>query len=56
LFPIELVEKDLSYAVQTAQANGKNLPIAAATQHTFLEAIQQGHGKDNITGIAQLYI
>jgi 3-hydroxyisobutyrate dehydrogenase len=56
LFPIELVEKDLSYAVQTAQANGGNLPIAAATQLTFSEAIQHGHGADNITGIAQLYI
>lgn len=56
LFPIELVEKDLGYAVNTAQANGGKLPIAAATQHTFSEAIQQGHGSDNITGIAQLYI
>jgi 3-hydroxyisobutyrate dehydrogenase len=56
LFPIELVEKDLSYAVQTAQANGGQLPIAAATQQTFLEAIKQGYGADNITGIAQLYI
>jgi 3-hydroxyisobutyrate dehydrogenase len=35
---------------------GGKLPIAAATQQTFVEAIQQGHGKDNITGIAQLYI
>jgi 3-hydroxyisobutyrate dehydrogenase-like beta-hydroxyacid dehydrogenase len=51
-----LVEKDLSYAVKTAQSNGGKLPIAAATQHNFNEAIQQGHGKDNITGIAQLYI
>jgi 3-hydroxyisobutyrate dehydrogenase len=56
LFPIELVEKDLSYAVQTAQANDENLPIAAATQHTFSKAIKQGYGADNITGIAQLYI
>jgi 3-hydroxyisobutyrate dehydrogenase len=56
LFPIELVEKDLSYAVKTAQANGAELTITASTQQTFIEAIQQGHGKDNITGIAQLYI
>lgn len=56
LFPIDLVEKDLSYAVKTAQANGDNLPIATATQKTFSEAIQRGYGVDNITGIAQLYI
>ncbi|MGL5835102.1 MAG: NAD(P)-dependent oxidoreductase [Waterburya sp.] len=56
LFPIELVEKDLGYAVKTAQANDGKLPIAAATQQTFIEAIQQGHGSNNITGIAQLYI
>lgn len=56
LFPIELVEKDLSYAVNTVQVNGGKLPIAAATQQTFREAIQQGYGANNITGIAQLYI
>ena len=56
LFPIELVEKDLSYAVKTAQDNDGKLPIAAATQQTFKDAIAQGYGTDNITGIAQLYI
>ena len=56
LFPIELVEKDLSYAVQTAQDNNGKLPLAAATQQTFKDAISQGYGSDNITGIAQLYI
>lgn len=56
LFPIELVEKDLSYAVKTAQDNNGKLPIAAATQVTFQDAISQGYGTDNITGIAQLYI
>jgi 3-hydroxyisobutyrate dehydrogenase-like beta-hydroxyacid dehydrogenase len=56
LFPIELVEKDLGYAVKTAQVNGDKLTIAAATQQTFIEAIKQGYGADNITGIAQLYV
>lgn len=56
LFPIELVEKDLSYAVKTAQDHDGKLPIAAATQATFQDAIAEGYGTDNITGIAQLYI
>jgi 3-hydroxyisobutyrate dehydrogenase len=56
LFPIELVEKDLSYAIETARNNGGKLPIVATTQQTFTEARQQGYGTDNITGIARLYI
>jgi 3-hydroxyisobutyrate dehydrogenase len=56
LFPIELVEKDLGYAVKTAGDNGSKLPLAAATQKTFSNAIAKGYGADNITGIAQLYI
>ena len=56
LFPIELVEKDLNYAVKTAQDNRSKLPIAEATQQTFVDAIAHGYGADNITGIAQLYI
>ena len=55
LFPIELVAKDLSYALKTARSNNLNLPIAAATQKTFKKAIALGYGRDNITGIAQLY-
>ncbi|GAB4545747.1 MAG: NAD(P)-dependent oxidoreductase [Pleurocapsa sp.] len=56
LFPIELVEKDLSYAVKTAKENQNNLPITTTTQQTFRNAIAQGYSADNITGIAQLYI
>ena len=55
LFPIELVEKDLSYAVNTAQDCDAQLPITNATQQTFKDAISQGYAQDNITGIAQLY-
>ena len=55
LFPIELVEKDMSYAVQTANARGASLPLAAATQQIYESAIAQGYGENNITGIVQLY-
>jgi 3-hydroxyisobutyrate dehydrogenase-like beta-hydroxyacid dehydrogenase len=52
----ELVEKDLSYAVETAHANGGKLPLTVATQQTYTKAIKQGYGADNITGVAQLYV
>lgn len=55
LFPIELVEKDLNYAIATAQTNKTKLPIVKATQQIYYQAIAQGYGADNITGIAQLY-
>ena len=55
LFPIELVEKDLSYAIQTAQRNNATLPLVEATQSVFAKAITQGYGEDNITGVVRLY-
>jgi 3-hydroxyisobutyrate dehydrogenase len=56
LFPIELVTKDISYAVQTAQANNTSLPLAEACQQIFATAIKEGFGNDNITGVVQLYV
>ncbi len=55
LFPIDLVEKDMSYAIKTAQANNVKLPLVEATQNVCTEAIRQGYGGDNITGLVQLY-
>lgn len=56
LFPIELVAKDMNYAIATALANNTTLPLTEATQQIFTAAIEQGYGDDNITGIARLYI
>ena len=55
LFPLELVEKDMSYAIQAAQTNSAVLPLVEATQKVCATAIKQGYGNDNITGIAKLY-
>lgn len=55
LFPIDLVAKDMSYAIKTAQANNVTLPLVEAAQKVCAEAIQQGYGDDNITGLVQLY-
>lgn len=54
LFPIDLVEKDFRYVLETAQAAGAATPAAAAVHALYKVAIAQGYGGDNITGIAQL--
>ena len=56
MFPIELVEKDLSYTLKTAEANDAKLPLVEATQNIFAYSMKEGYGEDNITGIAQLYL
>lgn len=55
LFPIELVEKDFGYVVQSAGANNTPVPISAAAHQAFGAAVAAGFGGDNITGIAQLF-
>lgn len=56
MFPIELVEKDLSYLTSTAHESEALAPMAQAAQQAFKQAIAHGKGADNITGIAQLYL
>lgn len=56
LFPIALVEKDFRYATQTAQSVAATTPLVIATHDVYQEAIEQGYGDSNITGIAQLFI
>lgn len=53
LFPIDLVEKDFRYALETAQGAAATIPTVAAVHALYKEAIAQGYGGDNITGIAQ---
>ncbi len=52
LFPIELVEKDFRYALR----HSHETPIAQAAQEVYREAIAQGYGEDNITGVARLFL
>jgi 3-hydroxyisobutyrate dehydrogenase len=52
MFPIELVAKDFGY-VTTA---GANTPLSAATEAIYKQAIAEGHGGKNITGIAARYV
>ncbi len=56
LFPIDLVEKDIRYVIQTAQDFHALTPVSTAIHQIYQEAIAQGYGSDNITGIAQLFL
>lgn len=56
LFPIELVEKDFGYVVDTAEETNARVPMAEAARRILAEAIEQGYGADNLTGVVQLYL
>jgi 3-hydroxyisobutyrate dehydrogenase len=55
MFPIELVEKDLTYMVETAEANDAPVPLAEAAWQVFHEAVAEGYADLNISGVARLY-
>ena len=56
LFPIDLVEKDFRYVTQTAGSLEATIPTSAAVMDVYRNAIAEGHGHENITGIAQLFL
>jgi 3-hydroxyisobutyrate dehydrogenase-like beta-hydroxyacid dehydrogenase len=56
LFPIELVEKDFRYVLQTAEALNAAMPAAEAVRDVYRGAISSGYSNDNITGIIQLFL
>ncbi len=55
MFPIDLVEKDFRYAVQTAERLGTTAPVAEATRRAYQAAQEAGLGGLNIVGVAKLY-
>jgi 3-hydroxyisobutyrate dehydrogenase len=55
LFPISLVEKDFRYVSQLAQTVNAEVPIATAIGEIFQDAVEQGLGTHNITGIMQRF-
>jgi 3-hydroxyisobutyrate dehydrogenase len=54
-FPIELVAKDLHYAAADAATRHRAVPLARAAAAIYRQAIERGHGQDNITGVVQLF-
>ncbi|WP_300756080.1 NAD(P)-dependent oxidoreductase [Janthinobacterium sp.] len=53
-FPIALIEKDFGYAVAAA-GDGGTIPTITAAHGVFLQAIEQGLGGINMTGVVQLF-
>lgn len=56
MFPVDLVEKDFRYVIQTAQAVAAPARCTNTIHDIYLEAIAKGYGSDNITGVVQLFI
>lgn len=55
MFPIDLVEKDVRYVLETAQHAGAQNPISETAHAVYARAKDAGHGSDNIAAVAQLY-
>lgn len=55
LFPIDLVQKDLSYA-ELANSTKANTPLTTTTRKLYQEAIAQGYGEKNIAAVAKLFL
>ncbi len=55
LFPIQLVEKDFRYIVESATQVNAPVPISEAVRDVYARALCEGYGDDNISGIAQLF-
>lgn len=53
-FPIALVHKDLGYFTEAAGAVEAVVPATAAVRDAYGQARAEGHGEDDLTGIAQL--
>lgn len=54
-FPVELVVKDLGYVADAAQGL-RPIPISAAAQQVFRQALAAGMGESNLTGVVGLYL
>ena len=53
MFPIELIEKDFRYAVETAESRA--MPLATAARNVFQRAMHERLGNDNLTSVFKLY-
>jgi 3-hydroxyisobutyrate dehydrogenase-like beta-hydroxyacid dehydrogenase len=55
LFTIDLIEKDLGYALDAAQRSGAALPGAQAARGAFQTAQARGLGAANVSGLAAIF-
>jgi 3-hydroxyisobutyrate dehydrogenase len=54
-FPVELVRKDMGYALQEAQSAGTILPMISSVASVLDSAFDAGYAEQNLTAVAQLY-
>ena len=55
LAPVDLIVKDLDYALQSAHQVGASMPLISAVADRFLAASAAGYGQENLVAIAKLY-
>lgn len=55
MFPVDLVEKDFSYAQRVGDSVGLELPVIKTVHALYAKAKDNGFGGDNIVGVAQVY-
>ncbi|RFU45462.1 NAD(P)-dependent oxidoreductase [Paraburkholderia sp. DHOC27] len=53
-FPVDLIEKDFAYTVQTAGSESA-APTISAARNVFRTAVERGFGHDNMTGVVKLF-
>lgn len=53
--PVDLIVKDLTYALDTAKRAGASLPVTEAVATRFLTASAAGYGADNLVAISKLH-
>jgi 3-hydroxyisobutyrate dehydrogenase len=55
MFPVDLVRKDMRYALQEAHAAGTSLPMIDSVAAVLDAAADAGWNDQNLTVVAQLY-
>lgn len=55
LFTVDLIEKDLSYALHQAEVAGTTLPTTTAVRAVFQKAQESGLGDENMTAVFKLF-
>ena len=56
LFPVDLVSKDLAYAIQEGQAHGLPTPGSQAAREVFEEVKRRGHGGENLSAAVRVFL
>lgn len=53
--PVDLLAKDLAYALQSGHASGADMPLTAAVHARLLAAQAAGFGAENVVALARLH-